>query len=179
MTFFTFSRKVVGAIALAMLCTCGTLDRFDVPTTAYANIPKQTIVDVVIDQLAFDEFDELDFSQEIANQGVTEDQIDSVHMTSFVIHTDEGSGATLDFLESVAFYAEADGQARVLVASSTNFKGKTSVDLVVDEEVELKPYVVAPSMNLVAEVKGKRPAQDTRLTADVVLSVDATIPGCE
>ena len=30
-----------------------------------------------------------------------------------------------------------------------------------------------------AEVEGKRPKEDTKITADVTLTVDATVPGCE
>lgn len=164
---------------MAALCTCGTLDQFDVGTSATATIAKGTLVEGLLDTLQFEAFDDLDFSQEIANQGVSEDQIDSVRITSFVIHTEAGSGATLDFLESVAFYAEAEGLERILVASSADFDGKTEVALTLADDAELKPYLIAPSMTLSAEVSGKRPQQDTTLTADVALTVDATVPGCE
>lgn len=178
MKFFNAGRGVAGAVAVAILCTCGTLDRFDVGTSASATIPKASLLEELIGLVDFPGFDELDFSQQIANQGVSEDQIDSVRLTSFVIHT-EGSGATLDFIESASFYAEADDLPRILVASSTDFAGQTSVELDLEEDAELKPYVVAPSMTLSAEVKGKKPQQDTKLTADVTLTIDATIPGCE
>lgn len=178
MSFLGTGRRIAGAVAVAMLCTCGTLDRFDVGTSASADIPKATLLDELIGLVDFDGFDEIDFSKDIANQGVTEDQIDSVVLTGFEIHTAAGSGATLDFVESASFYAEAEGLPRVLVASGSNFAGKTSVELDL-EDVELKPYVVAPSMTLSAEVKGKKPSQDTTVTADVTLTIDATIPGCE
>lgn len=178
MSFLRIGRRIAGAVAVAALCTCGTLDRFDVGTSASADIPKATLLDELLGAVAFPGFDEIDFSQDIANQGVTEDQIDSVVLGGFTIHTDAGSGATLDFIESASFFAEAEGLPRVLVATSSDFAGKTSVDLdLVD--VELKPYVVAPSMTLSAEVKGKKPQQDTTVTADVTLTVDATVPGCE
>lgn len=179
MSFFTVGRRIAGAVAVAAFCTCGTLDRFEVGTSASAEIPEATLLEELLDFVDFPGFDEVDFSKDIANQGVTEDQIDSVRLTSFVIHTDEGSGATLDFIESASFYAEAEGLPRVLIASSADFAGQTSVDLDLEEDVELKPYVVAPSMTFSAEVKGKKPSQDTVVTADVKLTIDATIPGCE
>ena len=96
-----------------------------------------------------------------------------------MIHTAEGSTTTLDFIQSVKFYAEAEGLPRVLVASSNDFAGETSVEMDVESELELKPYVVAPAMTLSAEVEGKRPQEDTEITADVTLTIDATVPGCE
>lgn len=179
MSFLQVGRRIASAVALAALCTCGTLDRFEVGTSASAEIPKATLLEELIAFVDFPGFDEVDFSKDIENQGVSEDQIDSVRLGSFVIHTGEGSGATLDFIESASFYAEAEGLPRILVASSESFAGETSVELDLEEDAELKPYVVAPSMTLSAEIKGKKPAQDTVVTAEVTLTIDATIPGCE
>ena len=177
MTIPSLLRRSAAVIAAAVLCTCGSLDHFDVHTGASAKIPAATILDELLGSVAFPGFDNLSFSQQIANQGVTEDQIDSVVVKTFVIHTDPGSGDTLDFLQSASFYAEADGLPKVLVASGSDFAGQTSVDLDLEDE-ELKPYVVAPSMTLSAEIKGKKPQKETTVTADVTLTVDATIPGC-
>jgi hypothetical protein len=179
MTSFAHLCRLAGIVALAALCTCGTLDRIDVDTSASVQIPRETLTGQLIGALTFKEFEELDFSEQIANQGVREDQIDSATVKSFVVHTDEGSGATLDFLQSVKFYAEAEGQPRLLVASSDSFEGETSVELTLEPDAELKPYLTAPSMTLAAEVVGKYPKEDTRLTADVTVSVDVTVPGCE
>lgn len=172
MRFAAFTGAVV-------LCTCGTVDRFDVTAGASADIPKATLLDEALGALPLSGFDKLDFSDQIRNQGVTEDQIDSVKIKSFVIHTKEGSNLTLDFIKSAKFYAEADGQPKVLIASSNDFAGQTSVDLDVEEDVELRPYVAAPSLTISAEVEGKKPPQDTTITADVTLDVDAAIPGCK
>lgn len=179
MSFFSVGRRIGGAVAIAALCTCGTLDRIEVGTSASAEIPKATLLEELLGVIDFSEFEQIDFSKDIANQGVSEEQIDSVRLTSFVIEVEEGSGATLDFIHGVKFYAEAPDQPRVLVASSTDFEGQTSVELELEEDVELKPYVVAPYMTLSAEVEGNKPDQDTVLTAEVRLTVDATVPGCE
>lgn len=177
MSFQSWARRLAAAVAFGALCTCGTLDRFDVETGAQATIAKATLVDKLIGALDFSEFEEIDFSQDIANQGVREDQIDSVKMKTFVLRTDDPS-ATLDFIESVEFYAEAEGLPRVLVASSSDLAGQSSVELDLTDE-ELKPYVVAPYMTIGAEVVGERPDEDTTIIAEVTLAVDATIPGCE
>jgi hypothetical protein len=177
MKSFPFWRRIAGAVAVAALCTCGTVDKIEVGTGASAQIAKATLLEELLGVVDFSEFDEIDFSKDIANQGVNEDQIDSVKLSSFVVEAD--GGATLDFIESVEFYAEAPDLPRILVASSAGFQGETTVELDLEEDVELKPYVVAPYMTLAAEVKGKRPEEDTVVTAEVKLAVDITIPGCE
>jgi hypothetical protein len=178
MNYSLLAKRLSAAAAAALFCTCGTLNKFDVGTSASAQIPKASILDELLQAVDFSGFDDLDFSKEIANQGVKKDEVDSVRLKSFVIHTKEGSGLTMDFIDSVEFYAESDGLPKILVAHSESFKGKTSVELTVDTTAELQPYVVAPAMTLEAKVSGKRPPQDTELTADVELTVEAAIPGC-
>lgn len=181
MTLLSSARRFTAVAATVALCTCGTLDRFDVGTSSSARIEEASlpagVAEDLLGLLPFEGLDEISFEEDIANQGVTEDQIDSVKLKSLVLHTGE-SGLTLDFIESVEFYVEAEGQPRVLVATGSDFEGETSVELDLPDE-ELKPYVVAPFMTFEAEVKGKRPEQDTTITADVTLTVDATVPGCE
>ncbi len=57
-------------------------------------------------------------------------------------------------------------------------QGKREIDLAINTDAELKPYVTAPSMVISSEVEGKRPDQETVLGAAVVLDVDIHIPGC-
>jgi hypothetical protein len=172
-------RHIAGVAALAALCMCGDIDRFEVDVSATAIIAPGTLLDELLAAASFPGFDEISFEQDFENQGVTDDQIDSVRLRRFVVRTAEGSGAMLDFVESAAFYAEAEGLPRVLVASSVDFEGKSSVELEIEQDVELAPYAVAPFMTLSAEIEGRRPAEETVITAEVVLAVDATIPGCE
>lgn len=175
----SFVRRAIAAAALGGLCTCGTLDKVDVDASAEAQIPKATLLDDLLAAVDFGGFDDVDFSREIANQGVQEDQIDSVHLASFTLSTGGGQGQTLDFLESLEVHASAEGLPDVVIADGSDFAGKTEAALTVHADVELKPYVVAASMTLTVSVKGKRPSDDTTVHADITLSVDATVPGCE
>lgn len=179
MSLLSRARRITAVAAAVALCTCGTLDRFDVGTSASATVQKSTlpVAEDLLGLLPFEGLNEISFEEDIANQGVSEDQIDSVKLKSLVLHTGE-SGLPLDFIESVEFYVIADGEPRVLVATGSDFEGETSAELDLPDQ-ELKPYVIAPSMTFEAEVKGKRPEQDTTVTADVTLTVDATVPGCE
>ncbi|MRG96726.1 hypothetical protein [Polyangium spumosum] len=166
------------AVAAAAVTSCDDLDNFEVDVAAKATIPAGTVLDELLGVLAFEEFQSINLTQELDNQGVTKDDVDSVRMISLALVIDGPSGANFDFLESLAFYAETEGQERVLVAELAPVpKGQTSIELVMSG-AELKPYVVAPSMKLTTAAKGKRPPQETRVTAAAVLDVDVTVPGC-
>lgn len=167
------------ALLIAGMATCDSLDNIDVEVGGTAVIQAGTIIDELLDTLDVDALQRIDISQELENQGVTKDDVDSVRLLRFALRVEAPQGANLDFLDSVAFYAEAEGQPRVLIAEITAVPpGATEIELDVVADVELKPYAVAPSMTITGEVEGRRPDTDTTVTADVVLDVDVTVPGC-
>ncbi|MDC3953094.1 hypothetical protein [Polyangium jinanense] len=171
-------QNLVLAVAAAVVTSCDNIDNFEVDVGAKATIPAGTVLDELLGVLAFNEFQSINLTQELDNQGVTKDDVDSVRMISLSLVIDGPAGANFDFLESLAFYAETEGQPKVLVAELDPVpKGQTSLDLVVSG-AELKPYVVAPSMKLTTTTKGKRPPEETMVTAAAVLDVDVTVPGC-
>ncbi|HVK68609.1 MAG TPA: hypothetical protein VM694_29320 [Polyangium sp.] len=171
-------QNLVLAIAAAAVTSCDNLDNFEVDVGAKATIPPGTILEELLGVLAFDEFQSINLTQELDNQGVTKEDIDSVRMISLALVIEGPAGANFDFIESIAFFAETEGQPKVLVAELDPVpKGKISLDFVVSG-AELKPYVVAPSMKLTTTTKGKRPPQETRVSAAAVLDVDVTVPGC-
>ena len=166
------------AVAAAAVTSCDNIDNFEVDVTAKATIPAGTVLDELLGVLSFDEFQSINLTQELDNQGVTKDDVDSVRMIALSLVIDGPAGANFDFLESLAFYAETEGQKPTLVAELDPVpKGQTSIELVMSG-AELKPFVVAPSMKLTTQAKGKRPPQETRVTAAGVLDVDVTVPGC-
>jgi hypothetical protein len=136
------------------------------------------VLDELLGVLDFQAFNSIDLTQELENQGVGKEDVDSVVMTSFTLTIQGPAGANFDFLEAVSFFAETEGQPKVLVARLDPVpKGATSLELVMTG-AELKPYVVAPKMRISAAVQGKRPMQETTVVAAVVLDVDVTVPGC-
>lgn len=172
-------RRFLAGMALAGMCTCAGIDNIDVPIDAKANIPKATLVDTLLGLVKFTGFDSIDLSQELQNQGVTKDDVDSVKLTSFTLTIEAPPGQTFDFLDSLAFFAESKGLDKVQIASLNPVpKGKSKLTLDVNGDVDLKPYVVAPSMTVSSEVDGSRPDNDTTVAASVVLDVDVHIPGC-
>jgi hypothetical protein len=171
-------RALALALATAAIANCDNLDNFDVDVDATAKIPAGTVLDELLGVLDFQSFNSIDLTQELDNQGVTKEDVDSVVMTSFTLTIQGPAGANFDFLESVSFFAETEGQPKVLVAKLDPVpKGATTLELEMTG-VELKPYVVAPKMRISAAVAGKRPMQETTVLAAVVLDVDVTVPGC-
>jgi len=163
----------------AFWAACENLDNFDVDVDAQATIPPGTIIDELIDKLDFNDLQSIDLTQELKNQGVTKDDVDSVHLTRFELSIVGPAGANFDFLDAISFYVETDGEPRLLVAKLDPVPtGATKIALEAQADAELVPYVVAPKMRMVGEVKGKRPSQETTVSALVTLDVDVRVTGC-
>jgi hypothetical protein len=178
-SFVAAAARALAIVGLGALCTCDNIDNFDVEVSGKGVVPKGTIVDELLGALALDGFQSIDLSNELKNQGVTKDDVDSVRLVSLTVRIEGPPEATFDFLDSVTFYVETQGQPKTVIATLTAVPaGAKEISLTVDPNVELKPYVVAPSMKMTGEVNGKRPDQDTQVAADVVLDVDVTVPGC-
>lgn len=173
-----FRRALLGALALGLFTGCSNVDNFDVPVDAQATIPASTIIDQLLDPISFGALESIDFTQELKNQGVTKSDVDSVHMQSFSLSVTAPAGQTFDFVDSVAFSVETEGQPKSLVAKIDAVpKGATKIDLVVERNLELAPYVVAPSMRMTTSVQGKRPMQQTNIAAHLVFDLDVNVTG--
>ncbi|HWN70843.1 MAG TPA: hypothetical protein VNM90_24545 [Haliangium sp.] len=170
------------AVALAALAlgTCSSLDNIEVPVTANATIPRRSVLDELLGNLSFAGFEGFDISQsqQFENQGYSKDQVDSVHMLEMTLTIRSPAGANFDFLDSIRFYAEADGLDRVLVAELDPVpQGASTLVLDVDSSVELQPYVIAPEMTLTTEATGVRPAEETMVEAEAIFDVDVNVTG--
>lgn len=168
---------LVLAIAIA---SCSGLDNLDVEAEGVAVVPAGTVLDELLGDLAFAGFGDIDIqdSQEFENQGYTKDQIDSVYLQSITLTIEQPAGANFDFVSSVAFFAEADGQPRVEIARAGDIPdGATELAMIVDAGVDLTAYAVAPSMTITTEATGRRPSQETHIHAAVILDVDVRITG--
>lgn len=177
-TFAAVLRKVLPAVALVTAVTCANLDNIDVDAGGKVTVPAGTIVDKLLaGALDFTGFNKIDFSQDFANQGVTKDDVDSVHLKSLELTIE--SGDNFDFIESISFSVGADGLDTVEIAHLDAVpKGTKKLVLDVSTSAELKPYVVAPSMRIDGKVQGERPDQETTVSAAAVFDVDIHIPGC-
>lgn len=168
------------ALTALVLGTCSSLDNVEVPVTAEATIPRRSVLDELLGNLAFAGFDGFDISQsqQFENQGYSREQVDSVHMLEMTLTIRSPAGANFDFLDSIRFYARADGLPPVLVAELDPVPdGASQLTLVVDSSIELQPYVIAPEMTLTTEAGGVRPAEETRVEAEAIFDVDVNVTG--
>lgn len=159
---------------------CDSLDNIDVEVGGKAVVPAGTVIDDVLGSLNFDAFQRIDLSAEFENQGVTKDDVDAVHIVHFTLRIESPADGSFDFLRSASFFAETDGQPRVLIAKLDEVpRGARELSMDVIDGVALKPYVVAPSMRITSEARvSGRPDEETTVAADVLLDVDISVPGC-
>ncbi|KYF75543.1 hypothetical protein BE11_05140 [Sorangium cellulosum] len=169
--------SILGLCALPM---CDSLDNIDVEVGGRAVVPAGTILDDVVGVLDFDAFQSIDLSAEFENQGVTKDDVDSVQILAFTLRVESPESGSFDFLRSASFFVETEGQPRVLIAKLDEVpRGARELSMDVVEGVDLKPYVVAPSMKITSEARvSGRPDEETTVVADVLLDVDVSVPGC-
>lgn len=123
----------------------------------------------------------IDFAQnqDFQSNKTTRDMVRSVKVTSLVLTVTSPSTAKLDFVDSLELTAKAEGQPPLVFAKKENIpqaatmppNASISFDLL---DVELAPYVRAPTTTLELSGKGRQPAQDTTLKVDVTLKVGAS-----
>lgn len=166
------------ALVLAV-AACDGIDNFDVNASGKASVEARTLIDELLGLVPFEGLGQVDFEQEFRNQGVTEEDVDSVVVTSFVLTIEAPATQSFDFLERVAFFASAEGLEEVRIASADGIDpAARRLELALDD-VDLKPYATAERMTIRTEVVGERPEEATTLRADVVFDVDVTVPGCD
>jgi hypothetical protein len=170
--------RLLAATSAVLLAACGELDQVDLTRSAEATIPgsagapplEVSAIGAVGLSIGRDA---------LAAEGVDPDDVDSARLRALRIEV--VSGESLErWLSSVAFYVEAPGLARVLVAQRAGIRdlpaGTTAVELETTG-VDLKPYLVAPTTSVTTEVSGSAPASDTTLRATATIRVDVNVSG--
>ena len=163
-------------LTLAALLACAQATSFSTTVEAQTEIEGGGLLEQLAGDIGFDSFIAFDVTanEQFANQGVERHQIDSVYLTALRLSASEGDFTFLDRLE---FFVEAEGQERVRIAHGGPFpEGQSAIELNLDD-VDLAPYAAAPSMDLKTVVQGRRPDQDTTITAGVDFLIDVNVSG--
>lgn len=166
-------------LVLAELSACGT-DVIDVQQSATSQVEAGSIIENFIGDMGFGDFLNMDLSQssELKNQGISKDQIDSVHLTEFKLKiTDPASGQDFTFLDKLSFAVEAPDVARKNVAQAGPFADGAREVTMTLENLDLAPYATAEKMNILSNVTGHRPQHDTTIRADLTFRVDVNVLG--
>ena len=126
---------------------------------------------------AISSFASLDFdeNQDFKNQGVTKEQVDSVRLKSLTLKVLGPDDADFGFLDSLEFFARAgDREVRIAHGEDISKRGLRAPNPVLTlgvEDVDLRPFITAPSMSIIVRGKGRMPEQEVRLQAVLVLDV--------
>ena len=148
-------------------------------TTVPAGPPGTTAVLNAFPPIA--SFAGLDFdqNQDFKNQGISKSDVKSVHPKSLELRLLSPSDEDFTFLDTLEFYAKAgDKEERIahkqdisqLRLSAPNPVLKMDMD-----DVELQPFVAAPSMSIIVRGKGRMPDKEVRLQAVLALDVKVSL----
>lgn len=165
--------------ATLMVACSGKLLEISIEEQSEVVVDKGTPLEIVIQDLGFGDFTDLDLTskQAIENQGVEPGDISDVYFDHITLTVTDPSGGDLSFLDSLEFFVSADGLPTILVASRYDFpKGTQQVEMII-EDVDIVDYVVSESMDVTTEVSGSRPSADTTILAELGLRVGATVQG--
>jgi hypothetical protein len=171
-------RSHLALLATTWLACQGALLRIEVEQSTSTVIEQGTPLEVLVSDLGFDAFTDLDLTaaSELENQGVEPGDIVEARLTSFTLSAVSPAGADLGFLDELSFWVEAPDLPRVRIAAQDTFGDAASVDLQLDD-VDLAPYLVSQSMTITTEATGGRPPADTEVEATFVLNVGVTAQG--
>lgn len=170
------TRALALAPALLLLAACGDLDEVDVTRSGSATIPGGS---AALPEGALATFPLSIGRDALADEGVDPDDVDSARLVGLRVEVTAGTSLER-WLDSVAFWVEAPGLPRVLVAQRSGIDalpaGTMSVDLDVPG-VDLKPYVLAPTTTVTAEGAGVQPPETTTVKATMTVRVDVNVSG--
>lgn len=154
--------------------SCASLDQFDIPLSADGVLPG-TLSAVAPGFGAWPAG--ADVSKQISNQGVAAADLTSVRLTKGSITVTAPATGHLMYLDSLEITVSSPGLPDVRIAhQDAAFKEKKTVYELVLDDVDLKPYVAAPSMSLKPVLKqNSRPSQDVNLRLDLTLHVDLSV----
>lgn len=166
--------RAIAVAVLAFLAGCGKLTTFDV------DLSSSGVIGGSLSHLAgraggFSGWSQAggQVSRTIENQGVTAADIESARITAGSISVSVPREGFLDFVESFEIWVEAPGLERTRIAhQSEAFSERRSTYGLVLEDVDLKPYITAPSMTLHPELRvHHEPDMDHEIDVSLVLRV--------
>jgi hypothetical protein len=128
---------------------------------------------------AVSSFAGLDFNenQDFKNQGLGKDEVTSARVQTLTIEVVSPNDQDFAFLDSLEFFARAgDREARIAHKENIarlNLRPPNPVLTLELDELELQPFISAPTMSIIVRGRGRMPERDVRLRAVVTLEVQA------
>ena len=157
-----------------LLLGCGLLS-FSVRESAVTTIEGAGILGPVLDVFDLTGLDGFDVAieQEMADQGVEPGDLRSVELTELVLQAEPD----LSFIDELTISVSAPGVPEVVVAEGLSFpEGQSRVELAMTGE-NIADHVAAGDMSFRVDATGVSPEDDTDVTVDVAVRVEATAQG--
>ncbi|QSQ19997.1 hypothetical protein JY651_32580 [Pyxidicoccus parkwayensis] len=119
---------------------------------------------------------DFDQNQDFKNQDVSKADVTSAKVTALTLRVLSPSDQDFAFLDSVEFFARAgDRETRIAQAqnvSRLNLKPPNPTLTLDVDDVELQPFVSAPTMSIIVRGRGRMPDREVRLQAVVSIEVE-------
>jgi hypothetical protein len=167
-------------VLLSLLSGCGPIT-FTTTVTGEGTITGSPLGALLSAFPTVGGFTNIDFAQnqDFQSNKTTRAMVRSVKVTSLVARITAPADQKLDFLDSLELTAKAEGQADAVFAKKEGIaqaatqppNASITFDVL---DVDLAPYVRAPSTTLVLTGKGRQPAKDTTVEVTVKLLVGAS-----
>lgn len=168
--------RLFPVLAAALLAAPGCHATFDVKVSSKSTVPGGGLFQTLLPN-GFGDFTSLDLSQtsDFKNAGVAKGDVESVKLTALKLTVAAPPDGTLEFIDDISFFVEADGLPRVKVAEAHGIPNDAKTVALTMTGVEIAAYVTAPKLSLTTEATAHAPKSDTQLQADAVFTVDPKI----
>jgi hypothetical protein len=168
--------RVRESVALAVLATSGCeITDVEIERSGTATIPEAPtngpFAMARIDDLEL-ELGEIEDEHDIG----TED-ISSAEVMRFTVEAIDPGTADLSFIDRIEVFAQSDDLEEVRVAHLDENPGEVAFVALAIDDVELREYVAADLVTLVARFDGESPRTDVVLRATVVMDIGVTVRG--
>jgi hypothetical protein len=166
-------------MVLLALLGCGKLFSIKVDGDVETVVEKGSLVENLTGSLGFSEFLNMDITdaEELRNQGVEPGDIEDVRFTLFSLEATAPAGADLSFLQSMSLSVSGPDLPEEVVATAAAFPAGQALVQFDLTDLDLTPYAVSQSMDLITDVNGHRPDEDTTVVAHYALKVGVTGQG--
>ena len=170
--------RVFVVIVVVAVSACVPAVEFDVPVSADTSVQAGGVLEQVLDAFGFNAFTSMDISQssQFSANDTRKDQVTSTKLTKLTLTIKDPANANFDWLHTIAFEAEAQGQAKSEVAHKDVPTGVSTFDCDIDG-VDLAPYVKADTMSITTTANAQHPPSDTTVHADATFHVVADVVG--
>jgi hypothetical protein len=169
--------RKAAALCVLLAAACGHLDEVDVTRSGTVTVPggppdTPIVAGTVAVPLVIGR-------QALADEGIDPSDVDSARLVALRVEVLAGTSLEA-WLDRIAFHVEAPGLPRVLVAEKRDIgalpAGTRAIQLTTPG-VDLKPYLLASSTTVTADVEGTQPSEDTTLRAAATIRVDVNVSG--